>query len=162
MLPGGTVLPREVRQRAQAGVSGRAALRYNGWKRLLVMVGGVAAMNVCVLLPLYFVFRRALESLILPRWTVQPLVAGGGLRSFGWMIAAMLGWMVVVMGVTLAANLPFFRWYWNPVIVAAVLRAGHCAACGYAMPQDAVEEGGCTICPECGAAWRLPLLSGGS
>jgi hypothetical protein len=31
-----------------------------------------------------------------------------------------------------------------------------CPACGYSIRELAAEPDGCTVCPECGAAWRLP------
>lgn len=30
-----------------------------------------------------------------------------------------------------------------------------CLACGYSLKNLPIEPDGCTICPECGAAWRL-------
>lgn len=33
-----------------------------------------------------------------------------------------------------------------------------CAACGYALKGLAPDPDGCTVCPECGAAWTLPKL----
>ncbi len=38
-------------------------------------------------------------------------------------------------------------------IVPAILRRGYCPTCGYPL-TDRVEEDGCTVCPECGSAWR--------
>ncbi len=30
-----------------------------------------------------------------------------------------------------------------------------CASCGYSLQRLSPEPDGCTVCPECGAAWRL-------
>ncbi|MCA9306278.1 MAG: zinc ribbon domain-containing protein [Phycisphaerales bacterium] len=30
-----------------------------------------------------------------------------------------------------------------------------CASCGYSLAELTMEDDGCTVCPECGAAWRL-------
>ena len=30
------------------------------------------------------------------------------------------------------------------------------AACGHDLKGTPVAEDGCTVCPECGAAWRMP------
>ena len=38
----------------------------------------------------------------------------------------------------------------------AMLAAGLCPSCGYQIDGGAVGVDGCTVCPECGAAWRLP------
>ena len=32
-----------------------------------------------------------------------------------------------------------------------------CAACAYDLSGAPVEDDGCTVCSECGAAWRLPI-----
>jgi hypothetical protein len=46
---------------------------------------------------------------------------------------------------------------------AAELRATFgCWACGYSLagcPPEPSPSDGCTVCPECGAAWRLPATS---
>lgn len=33
---------------------------------------------------------------------------------------------------------------------------GRCPACQYQLADFGPEEDGCTVCPECGGAWRLP------
>jgi hypothetical protein len=37
--------------------------------------------------------------------------------------------------------------------VPAILRRGYCPTCGYPLTER-VEDDGCTVCPECGSAWR--------
>jgi hypothetical protein len=37
-----------------------------------------------------------------------------------------------------------------------LIRLRLCASCGYDLRGSKVEPDGCTVCPECGAAWRLP------
>lgn len=32
-----------------------------------------------------------------------------------------------------------------------------CLACGYELDGLSVEPDGCTVCPECGSAWRFPI-----
>lgn len=41
-------------------------------------------------------------------------------------------------------------------IGSGMIGIGWCAACGYCLSGLVVETDGCTVCPECGAAWRLP------
>jgi hypothetical protein len=36
---------------------------------------------------------------------------------------------------------------------------GRCLACGYDLDGLALAADGCTVCPECGAAWKLPPAS---
>lgn len=35
------------------------------------------------------------------------------------------------------------------------LAVGCCPSCGYSISEISPQDDGCTICPECGAAWRL-------
>ena len=37
-----------------------------------------------------------------------------------------------------------------------VLYLRRCPSCDYTLPADAIQPDGCTLCPECGAAWRIP------
>lgn len=38
--------------------------------------------------------------------------------------------------------------------------AGHCGRCLYGLSGLRAEADGCTVCPECGAAWRLTPAEG--
>ena len=52
----------------------------------------------------------------------------------------------------------FVRWMgWNSVKHAkrAVLSIGYCPSCAYRLFDIEAESDGCTVCPECGGAWRL-------
>jgi hypothetical protein len=40
--------------------------------------------------------------------------------------------------------------------VTEFLRRELCPACGYTIRELTAESDGCTVCPECGAAWRIP------
>jgi hypothetical protein len=44
-------------------------------------------------------------------------------------------------------------------IAAAYAAAGYCGSCGYALERGFIAEDGCTVCPECGAAWRLEVAA---
>ncbi len=39
----------------------------------------------------------------------------------------------------------------------AMLRFRICPACGYNLRKSEPESDGCIVCPECAAAWRLPV-----
>jgi hypothetical protein len=41
------------------------------------------------------------------------------------------------------------RVHWMPA-------AEYCPACGHNLRGVSTESDGCTVCPECGAAWRVP------
>ncbi|MBX3406621.1 MAG: hypothetical protein KF869_07640, partial [Phycisphaeraceae bacterium] len=36
-----------------------------------------------------------------------------------------------------------------------IVRHGYCASCGYPLREIAAAPDGCTVCPECGSAWRI-------
>lgn len=40
-------------------------------------------------------------------------------------------------------------------LVKAYVQAGLCASCGYKLETQIVSEDGCSICSECGAAWKV-------
>lgn len=42
-------------------------------------------------------------------------------------------------------------------LATAVGAEGICAACGYRLDDLPVEDDGCVVCPECGAAWKRDL-----
>jgi hypothetical protein len=42
-------------------------------------------------------------------------------------------------------------------LVRSMLDDSLCAACGYPIGGAAADLDGCSICPECGAAWRIPI-----
>jgi hypothetical protein len=49
-------------------------------------------------------------------------------------------------------------WGVDPVAIGAALVAeGRCASCAYKLTSVPPDPDGITICPECSAAWRLPL-----
>ncbi len=43
----------------------------------------------------------------------------------------------------------------TPFVVIAFLEERRCASCGHDLAGCTPEADGCTVCPECGAAWRL-------
>jgi hypothetical protein len=51
------------------------------------------------------------------------------------------------------------RWTHNESIAKGYVASGCCASCGYSIRGIAPEVGGCTVCPECGSAWRVDTAS---
>jgi hypothetical protein len=43
----------------------------------------------------------------------------------------------------------------TPFVVIAFLEERRCASCGHDLTGCTPQEDACTVCPECGAAWRL-------
>ncbi len=46
---------------------------------------------------------------------------------------------------------PYLRW-----IAERRISQGRCGACSYTIQDVSESVHGCTVCPECGAAWKLP------
>jgi hypothetical protein len=71
-------------------------------------------------------------------------------RTRGLVVAALMG---------IAGGYGFFRLNVRPPTTDGLLRmmksAHRCVCCGYDLCGLASEQAGCTVCPECGAAWRL-------
>jgi hypothetical protein len=44
---------------------------------------------------------------------------------------------------------------WSARVRQAFLDERRCPSCGYSLGDLAAQPDGCTVCPECGAAWRL-------
>lgn len=44
-------------------------------------------------------------------------------------------------------------------IIDTLLAEGYCVSCGYELSGLPVEADGCTVCPECRAAWRMEALA---
>lgn len=71
-----------------------------------------------------------------------------------------LGWFADAIPITLAAAFPAGLF----LLAAASAQAGanekanlgYCAQCGYELKGLPKADDGCTVCPECGAAWRRP------
>jgi len=61
----------------------------------------------------------------------------------------------VIFGTTMGFIVTKFDWKSPGHAKRAMLRAGLCAACAYPIRDLTPEPDACTICPECGAAWRL-------
>jgi hypothetical protein len=58
---------------------------------------------------------------------------------------------LVVIALVHAASQIFYA----PRILHLARRRGECASCGYDLAGIRAELDGCTVCPECGAAWSL-------
>jgi len=84
-------------------------------------------------------------------------IAGG--FGFDWLLTEPTIWYVG-FGILLHAILMgqyFHRCKWQDAqsVVRAMTRSGLCPSCAYNIQGVDPETDGCTVCPECGAAWRL-------
>jgi len=85
---------------------------------------------------------------------IDPLVLKGfftpGLRVLASGIVSMLMISVSVVGIIALSRKIAAR-----EIIATYVSQRLCASCGYGLHDAVIEPDACTICPECGAAWRL-------
>ncbi len=49
----------------------------------------------------------------------------------------------------------WLRWTFGLATTRGFRLLGHCAVCDYPLDGLVAEADGCTVCPECGAAWRV-------
>lgn len=97
------------------------------------------------------------------------------LITLGWLLALMALWSfwiapsskqtigrAIGFGILMVGGVVFwYFWYRRRrvVFVTRLIERGRearvCAACGYGLGECAAAEDGCTVCPECGAAWNL-------
>ena len=79
----------------------------------------------------------------------------------GWQsgVRAGLVWTLVLAGI-IATAWPILRWSDRRTHRRAMARLAGlpfvCLACGYSLKGIDPDPDGCTVCPECGGAWRRP------
>jgi len=82
-------------------------------------------------------------------------------RMIHWVTAPPL-FKGLLMGVLPSLPLPLLIYFMIRAgrhrIARIIIKHGFCAACGYALTGLDPADDRCTICPECGSAWRLPTL----
>ncbi len=79
----------------------------------------------------------------------------------GWhpLIVAFLA-IGVALSIILIVMIPFIRCYmWDRFWQGRFKAINRCPACEYDMKGRMPEADGCSICPECGGAWRVPSTS---
>ncbi len=92
---------------------------------------------------------------------------------FGCMMWFALAGIAIMLVGSAAADVRFLSVVFYPVLAAAMFllgrrvwridamahlpRQGWCAACVYRIEGLPLQEDGCIVCPECGAAWQIPI-----
>ncbi len=87
---------------------------------------------------------------------VALLMIGGlalGLSCFGTALSDAVRAVLFPLGVVCLALLPVILRFAR--IPKELVQDGRCAACLYDLSAAPTEDDGCTVCPECGAAWRI-------
>jgi hypothetical protein len=62
---------------------------------------------------------------------------------------------LVMFGGIMGGFLTLYGWRNASSAIRAMTRAGLCPSCAYKIDELVPEPDGCTVCPECGAAWRM-------
>ncbi len=100
-----------------------------------------------ILSGLYFAFSMQLFFLIFGMYDISTLF-----DPFWFMMTAFL---FVGFGVPMGIVVRLTGWRSPQRAKRAVLSIGYCPACAYRLFDIEAEPDGCTVCPECGGAWRL-------
>ena len=132
LLPVGRSRPRTAAGRAASYVP-RAVRMKLFWNILLAPVCGIAwasAVALCVFTPGFW-----------PRYAIPAF----SLIAVGIMV---MMFRAIRFRSELIASVPH--------VIDGALRDGYCAVCGYSLGGLEPELDGCTVCPMCSAAWRVP------
>ncbi len=62
---------------------------------------------------------------------------------------------LVMFGGIMGGYLSLYAWRSPRHAIRAMTDAGLCPSCAYRIDEIGPEPDGCTVCPECGAAWRI-------
>lgn len=102
-------------------------------------------------------YRTELRARIDPRIglaAIVPIIAfqfAGGFGTFPWYANYLLLFLVMAIGTFMQVRISARR---GAVPAAqALIAAGLCPKCAYSLHGLPVEQDGCTVCAECGAAW---------
>ena len=89
-------------------------------------------------------------------WMV-PLLTGGStsVDYFSSRIQSQFWFHLIVFGGIMGGYFKLYTWRSAKAARRAMLRAELCVSCAYPLDGCQPEPDGCTVCPECGAAWRL-------
>lgn len=134
ILPGlPSPLPMKARERIWGEMQEHQLTRQN----ILATVFAIIVM--CIIA---FAWSRLAPTLLAP-FNLSPIVQG------------------IAMGIWPFLALPPFVWFLTRAnrirIARTIVKHGHCASCGYSLADIPPAEDRCTLCPECGSAWRIDL-----
>ncbi len=133
--------------------SKRAFLRAE-WSLFYRGVGGKLRLILDSLRAIFWLLVCSLPSAVLLS-LAEPWLIGMGLTVMG-----IFAWSVlIVLHVVSLTTLSVCAWSWlrqrrHRTVAKAV---GRCACCDYLLRAVPASDDGLTVCPECGAAWRLAL-----
>lgn len=107
--------------------------------------------------------RRRLQR---ARWPVDAILILAGATLVWWLfrrvVSGPIGWDLVPAAGFVLVALAVLRQALRRLadrppqeVAAELLRLGRCPSCAFLLTSTAPQPDGCTVCPECGAAWKL-------
>lgn len=100
-------------------------------------------------------FILVLLTIFASAGAVNAVLTASGWNWWGWPQTGQTAVLAVVSG-CIAYLCRFLPVRAHRGVLRAVVNEGLCAGCGYRIDGLPAEPDGCTVCPECGAAWKLP------
>lgn len=96
--------------------------------------------------------------ILVPGWLIAFLILRKAYGiSMPWLWAPFFVWMLIKLALYGILKARMRAGGSENALVRAMLKERHCPSCAYllkGLPADPAD--GCTVCPECGGAWRLP------
>lgn len=93
-------------------------------------------------------------GLVVVWMAIGPFVVPAGAAPLG-VIIVMFWSLVIVVALRITSRLLGRRPDYTSLKVRRLLESGQCPGCLYKVWTVNPEPDGCTVCPECGAAWRV-------
>lgn len=132
----------------------RSACKISGYeKRFLIRRGDTTRFFVafCVTGIPFAVFMAILMPMLV-RLAIGSSPAGG---TFTYRTLWVFLSHLVMFGGIMGAYVTLYGWRNASCAIRAMTRAGLCPSCAYKIDELVPEPDGCTVCPECGAAWKV-------
>ncbi len=132
----------------------RNACKISGYeKRFLIQRGDTTRFVVgfCVTGIPYAV----LMTILIPMLVRIAIGSSGPNEFFTYQSLLVFLFHLFMFGGIMGVFLTLYGWRNATCAIRAMTRAGLCPSCAYNMDGVEPESDGCTVCPECGAAWRL-------
>lgn len=108
---------------------------------------------------LLVLFALLLPAIACVEFFVKPLIVTLVSPAFGKHLSMFL------VGLPFALLIPSVFMFWGrrvskSITITSTLKFNHCPSCGYSLETAKPDPADhCTLCPECGAAWRLPTTT---
>lgn len=128
----------------------REVVRTSGLSRQSILLPGYTTPFWQGFLLAGLVFVTVWKLIVL---TVFPVL--GDIQLFSVAGLMLYGFLFVFPGMLFGIEMARFGWRSPQHAIDAMIRVRLCPSCGYSLYECEPKPDGCTVCPECGAAWRL-------